>query len=247
MKTLCVIINHNRKAYTNQLYRALKPYEESGNYYLTVLDNGTPDKEEFSEYTEYAVDTNTYYGGALNLIFGLMLQSPEYDSVMVLNNDLIVSPYKFVHSLRTTMFENDYAVVAASVLQPEEGQCTWKQMHNWGSTTPRDVKWVDFMCPLIHRKVVEHIKEYSMTLQYGWGQDLYTGIVCEELGWKLGVIDNMTLIHMSSQTYRDAKSDIPISEYARRAHEGMYRFFIENNKFEKFQEFKSYGEQYKLI
>lgn len=244
MKTLCVIINYNRKSYTNQLYRALKPYEDIGNYHLSVLDNGTNEPEEFSEFTEYAVDKNVFFGGAVNLIFDLMLQSPEYDSVFILNNDIIVHPYKFVKTLREVMFEGNYAMVAPCALQPEEIQCNWKQMHNWASPVPRKVKWVDFMCPLLHRKVVEEIKQYSPTLQYGWGQDLYAGIVCEEMGWESAVVDTVPVIHMSSQTYKDAKGGVTFSDYGRLATTGMHQFFTDINKMDKLNEFRYYGEHY---
>jgi GT2 family glycosyltransferase len=244
MKTLAVIINHNGKAYTNQLYRALKPYESSGNYELAVLDNGSTRPEEVSEYTNYISDENTYYGGALNLIFQLMCEETQYDSVLVFNNDIILHPYNFVKVLRDTMMLGNYKVVSPSVLQPEQAQCHWKQMHNWCSPSVRDVRWVDFMCPLFHRDVVEHIKQYSHTLRYGWGQDVYTGYVCETQGWKSGVLDTTTVIHMSSQTYKDARSDISPSEYAVKAERGMYEFFQTEKLLSEFQSLRTYGETY---
>lgn len=243
-KTLAIILNHNRKAYTNQLYRSLKPYEAHGNYDLFVLDNGSTDKNEISEFTQYAVDENTYYGGGLNLSFQLLQDSPQYDSILVLNNDIILHPYNFVKTLRNAMFIENYFVVSPSVLQPEEGQCTWKQMHNWGSSLTREVKWVDFMCPLIHREVVEHIKQYSHKLRFGWGQDVYTGVVCEANGWKTGVLDTTTVIHMSSQTYKDAKSDISISEYAEKAIAGMWDFFDTENLNQQLHAYRTYGQTY---
>jgi GT2 family glycosyltransferase len=244
MKTLAVIINHNGKAYTNQLYRALTPYEVSGNYDVVILDNGSTNVEEMSEYTNYVSNENTYYGGALNLIFQLMHQEAQYDSVLVLNNDIILHPYNFVKVLRNTMFVDGYKVVSPSVLQPEESQCYWKQMRNWCSPTVRQVRSVDFMCPLIHRDVVEYIGQYSHMLKYGWGQDLYTGIVCERNGWKTGVLDIATVIHMSSQTYRDGRSDISSSEYANKATSGMYEFFESEGLMNELQSLKTYAETY---
>lgn len=243
-KTLAVIINHNRKSYTNQLYTSLKPYESVGNYYLTVLDNGTPDKNEISEYTEYAVEENTYYGGAVNLIFQLMLESQEYDSVLIFNNDIILHPYTFIKDLRSVMFDQNYYVVSPSVIQPEQSQCFWKQMHGWGSPTPRTVKWVDFMCPLIRREVVEEIKEYSSILRYGWGQDLFTGVVCEQKSWPVAVVDTHTVIHLSSQTYKDSKSDMSLSEYGSKAMVGMYQFFDSVGLRNKLEELRNFGQYY---
>jgi GT2 family glycosyltransferase len=243
-KTLVIIINHNRKEYTNRLYRSLKPYENSGNYYITVFDNGSTEKHEISEHTKYSMDFNSYYGGALNVIFNKMLELPEYDSVFILNNDLIVHPYNFVSGLRKVMFDMDYKVVTPAIIQPEEVQCFWKQMHNWGSAEPRQVKWVDFVCPLIHRKVIEKINQYSSKLLYGWGQDVYTGVVCEQEGWKTAVLDAATIVHLSSQTLKDGKSNVTLNKYHELAMGAMYSFFEEVGLSHKLNEFRAYGQYY---
>jgi hypothetical protein len=174
----------------------------------------------------------------------LMHQETQYDSVLVLNNDIILHPYNFVKVLRNTMFVDGYKVVSPSVLQPEESQCYWKQMLNWCSPTVRQVRSVDFMCPLIHRDVVEYIGQYSHILKYGWGQDLYTGVVCERNGWKTGVLDVTTVIHMTSQTYKDGRSDISPSEYANKATSGMYEFFESEGLMNELQSLKTYAETY---
>ena len=246
-KTLAVILNHNRKDYTDRLYRSLKPYEQPGNYDLIVFDNGSTDEKEVSEFTTFRSEENTYYGGGLNIIFSVMLENPQYDSLLVFNNDVIVHPYRFVKTLREKLFSENYHILSPSVLQPEEGQCFWPQMHNWASTTTRDVKWVDFMCPIIKREVVETIQQYGEDLLYGWGQDVYSGIVCEQNNWKIGVLDVLTVIHLSAQTYKDAKSDINHSEYSNRATQGMYEFFSKTNLLHKMQEFRSWGMNYKYI
>lgn len=243
-KTLAVIINHNRKEYTDRLFTSLKPYENTGNYDLIVFDNGSNDADEVSEYTTFKTDENSYYGGALNIIFSVMLENTQYDSVLVFNNDVILHPYNFIRSMREVMFEQQYHIVSPSVLQPETIQCTWRQMHNWSSPTPRNVRWVDFMCPLIHRDVVEHIEQYDNNLIYGWGQDVYTGIVCEQKNWKLAVMDTNSVIHLSSQTFKDNKSNISISEYGQLATNGMVQFFNNTGLLPKMQEFREWGHRY---
>ncbi len=243
-KTLAVILNHNRKEYTDRLFKSLKPYETSGNYDLIVFDNGSTQPEEISEYTTFRSEENTYYGGGLNIIFSVMLENPQYDSLMVFNNDVILHPYKFIETFRNRLFEEDYHILSPSVLQPEEGQCFWPQMHNWGSTTIRQVKWVDFMSPMIRRELIEVINQYGEELLYGWGQDVYSGIVCEQNKWKVGVLDFLTVIHMSAQTYKDLKSNINHSEYSNRATQGMHQFFHRVNLLNKLQEFRSWGMNY---
>lgn len=244
-KTLAVILNHNRKDYTDRLYRSLKPYESSGNYDLVVFDNGSTQANEISEHTTFRSEENTYYGGGLNIIFSVMLENTQYDSLMVFNNDVIVHPYRFISTFRERLFDENYHILSPSVLQPEEGQCFWPQMHNWGSPTTRQVKWVDFMCPMIKRELVEEIREYGLEMIYGWGQDVYSGIVCEQKEWKVGVLDVLTVIHLSAQTYKDAKSDINHSEYSNRATQGMHDFFNRVNLIHKMHEFRSWGMNYK--
>lgn len=243
-KTLAVIINHNRKEYTNRLYRSLKPYE-ADDYELYVFDNGSTDSAEVSEFTSFTSEENTYYGGGLNIIFSVMLENPQYDSLMVFNNDVIVHPYTFIKTFRERLFNEKYHILSPSVIQPEEGQCFWPQMHNWGSSNTRPVRWVDFMCPIFKREFVEEIQQYDSKLIYGWGQDVYSGIVCEQKGWKVGVLDVLTVIHLSAQTYKDSKSDINHSEYSNRATQGMHEFFVGANLINKMHEFRSWGMNYK--
>jgi len=244
-KTLAVILNHNRREYTDRLYKLLEPYQSVGGYELCVLDNGSTDEDEKSPYTTHNVDTNVYYGGAVNVIYKWVLDTPQYDSVLILNNDIILHPYSFVSRLRYIMWVEGYHVVSPSVLQPETNQCYWNQMHNYGHTSTRSVKWVDFMCPLIRREVVDIIQQYHHDLLYGWGQDVYTGMVCEEHGWKTGVTDTLSVIHLAGQTYKDGKSDISSSEYGQRAMQGMTNFFNKIQKFEQLKEYREWGRAYR--
>lgn len=223
MNTLAVVINHNRRDYTDQLVESLLPYREQSNYDIAVLDNGTPNPDEVSKYTTHETGENCYYGGALNLSLQMFLES-DYDSLLVLNNDIIIHGPLYVSTLRDAL-ESGYDLVSSCVLQPEVNQCFWRTMHNWKSPEIRSVPWVDFMAPMMSRRLAETIGQYDNELIYGWGQDLYSGLICSDNGWKVGVLDTISTIHMSSQTFRDGKSDITLSEYNQRASSGMENYF----------------------
>ena len=90
MKTLVAILQYNTYELTDSLYETLKPYEEDI-YDLVVIDNGSQ-TDKISKYTNYTLEENGYYGGGLNAILGLFLESKQYDSVMVLNKFLIPPP-----------------------------------------------------------------------------------------------------------------------------------------------------------
>lgn len=242
MKTLAVIYNHNLPELTDQLFESLETHRNDS-YDLFVIDNGS-NPEGKSKYTTYETGQNVYFGGALNLAMQLLLDNKEYDSLLSLNNDLILHGGNFVKTLRKVMFEQDYKIVSPCVLQPQKNQCKWKYMHNWSSDSVRNVKWVDFQAPMLHRDVVEKIGQFSNELIYGWGQDVYSGIVCEQNNWKVGVIDFCPIIHYSGYTYKEQKSDITLQEYCNKAEKNMYNYFEKQNLIRIFNEYRNLSVTY---
>ena len=170
MKTLAIILHYNTIALTDALYEMLKPYERD-DYTLMVLDNGS-DAEKTSQYTTYRSDENTGFGGGLDMSMQLFLDSPEYDSFMILNSDLVVHGYNFIRELRKILFaDKDMAVVTPCVIQPMKDQGFWRQMHNWGHTTVRHVPFVDYQCPMMKRMFVEKVKAFRASFTkrtYSW-------------------------------------------------------------------------------
>jgi len=232
-KTLVTILNHNLPDYTDDLYNALVPYSGETDD-IMVLDNGSDEKGK-SQYTTHETGQNTYFGGAMNITFDYMLDNPEYDSLLYLSNDVILHGYNFVDSLRNELFDNDYTIVSPCIIQPTHDQGFWRQMHNWGSRDIRPVSWVDFMSPLIHRRIIEDVKQLDMRLMYGWGIDMYFGIICQDRGWKIGVSDHIPAVHLVAQTSKQGKSDITFDEYCKKAHGGMDDFFKNSNLWDRQQ------------
>ena len=243
MKTLAVIYNHNMPEITDSLWESLKPYERN-NYDLILIDNGSR-PEGKSKYTTHETGQNTYFGGALNIALQFFLESKEYDSLLSLNNDLILQGPNFIQTLRKEMFDNDYKIVSPSVLQVNS-QCKWKYMHCWNSNKTRDVKWVDFQAPLLHKDFIEKVNQYPDELIYGWGQDVLSGIICEQEGWIVGVVDKCPLIHHSTQTYKEGKSDLDLTTYCRNAEGGMFNYFQNNGLIEKFHGFRHLSANYEF-
>jgi len=242
-KTLAVIYNHNMPEITDSLWESLKPYERN-DYDLILIDNGSrPDGK--SKYTTHETGQNTYFGGALNIALQFFLDSNEYDSLLSLNNDLILQGPNFVRTLRKEMFDGDYKIISPSVLQVDN-QCKWKYMHCWNTMYTRDVKWVDFQAPLLHREFIEDIKQYPTELIYGWGQDMLSGIICEQKGWKVGVVDKCPLIHHSAQTYKAGKSDLDLTTYCNNAETGMFNYFKNQDLMNKFNEFRQLSANYEI-
>ena len=240
-KTLVVIYNHNLPSMTDSLWESLEPYKRD-DYDMILIDKGsTPEGK--SKYTTHETGQNCYFGGAINIAFQYFLESKEYDSLLSLNNDLILQGPNFVRTLRKEMFDGGYKIVSPSVLQIEN-QCKWKYMHCWNADGIRDVKWVDFQAPLLHKDLIEKIKQYPDELIYGWGQDMLSGIICDQEGWKVGVVDKCPLIHYSAKTYKEGKSDLDLNTYCRNAEGGMFNYFNKSGLMEKFNKFRHLSINY---
>jgi GT2 family glycosyltransferase len=243
MKTLAVILHYNTPEMTDRLYEQLKPYERD-DYELVVLDNGSPESGR-SKYTNYRCGENVYFGGGLNLAMNIVLESSQYDSLLFLNSDLIVHGYRFVKTLRNEMFSGGYKIISPSVIQPERSQCYWVMMHNWNSNKVRDVPWIDFQCPLIHRDLIEEIHQFDEDLIFGWGNDVYSGVICKEKGWKMGIVDYCPVIHLSNETVRQNQDNPIIRNYNQYAEQGMIKFFKKIDKIDIFIELRNSAENYK--
>ena len=242
-KTLAIIFNYNDKGMTERLYESLLP-ASTEDYDLFILDNGSR-REEIATNTSVRLETNVYFGGAMNAAFKVYLHNKDkYDSMLMLNNDIFVGR-NFIPSLRDRLFEGDFKSVAPSVIQPEKAQCYWEHMLNWGAKETREARWLDNYCTMFHGDLIEEMKGFSETLIFGWGIDIYTGYVCSQKGWKLGVVDTNTIIHLGAHTYRDGRAHITLSEYEQNAFNGMNRFFAENGITHVLDEFRNWGRTYR--
>jgi hypothetical protein len=166
--------------------------------------------------------------------------------MILLNSDLIIHGYSFIKSLREELFsEEDLVLVSGCVIQPEKNQCHWKAIHNWGSKTIRYVPWVDYQCSLLKRKFVEEIKGFGS--QFGWVQDIMTGIVCENKNWKIGVCDWLPVIHFGNGSVKENSHDPIISQYNQLAEQEMVQYFESKGLWDDFIKQRNKGENYKHI
>lgn len=240
-KSLVAILHYNSTQYTDTLYEMLKPYERD-DYDLVVIDNGS-DLQKTSKYTTFRLEENVYYGGGLDVTMNYFIENTQYDSMMLLNSDLIIHGQNFVKSLRNELFsEEDLVSVSGCVIQPEKDQCHWKAIHNWGHKTLRYVPWVDYQCNLLKRKFVEKVEGFGS--HFGWVQDIMTGIVCENEGWKIGVCDWLPVVHFGNGSVKDNSNDPIISQYNQLAEQEMLQYFREKGLWDRFLDQRQKAENY---
>lgn len=232
-KSLVAILHYNTVHYTDTLYEMLKPYERN-DYDLAVIDNGS-EPTKTSKYTTWRSEENVYYGGGLDMSIQMFIESPEYDSFVLLNSDMIVHGYNFIKSLRDALFSREDLMIASPcVIQPEKNQCFWKQCHCWNSKEIRFVPFVDYQCALMKREFAEKVQGFGS--KYGWVQDLMTGIICEDNNWKIGVCDWIPIVHIGNGTVKETPT---LSNYNILAQQEMDNYFTSKGLVDRVNSLKS--------
>ena len=243
MSILVATLNHNLPDLTDNLVEQLKRDPLFPECELMVVDNGS--KEKLAKYTTHQLDQNIYFGGGFNVVLDYFLTT-DHDYLYFLNNDLIFHGPSFLTTSLKEAKESDAAVYSPSVINASIEQCHWKQMWNWGRGL-REVRWVDFQCPLIRRDILEDIKQFPEELIYGWGLDFYAGCIGEVKGYKTIVSDSHTICHLNSQTFKQNKIDIGTTDFCKRAEESLYNYFTKSEYNSLYWELRKHGEQYNLI
>ena len=240
---LIATLNHNLPDLTDNLVNQLKKDPLFKECELMVVDNGS--QEKLATSTTHQLEENVFFGGGFNIVLDYFLTT-NHDYLYFLNNDLIFHGPSFLTTSLKEAKTTNAGVYSPSVINASVGQCYWKQMWNWGKGL-REVKWVDFQCPLIRRDVLEEIKQYPQELIYGWGLDFYTGIITENNRIKTIVSDNHTICHLNSQTFEQNKINIGVSEFCQRAEGGMNQYFSNSKHFKLYQDLRTYGETYNIL
>jgi GT2 family glycosyltransferase len=240
---LIATLNHNLPDLTDNLVEQLKRDSYFNQCELMVLDNGST--ESLAKSTTHRVEQNVFFGGGFNIVLDYFLNNTDHEWLYFLNNDLIFHGPSFIKTSIENAESSRADVYSPSVINASIDQCHWKQMWNWGNGI-RSVKWIDFQCPLIHRRVLEKIQQYPSKLIYGWGLDFYTGCITEQAGWKTVVDDTHTICHLNSQTFKQNKIDIGVSEFCAQADTNMNEFFLNSEFNSLYYDMRTYGENYTL-
>jgi glycosyltransferase involved in cell wall biosynthesis len=237
---LVATLNHNLPQWTDNLVNQLQKDPLFKECELIVVDNGS--KEPLADSTTHQLEENVFFGGGFNVVLDYFLTT-NHEYLYFLNNDLVFHGPSFLTTSLKEAKQSDAAVYSPSVINASMDQCHWKQMWNWGQGL-REVKWVDFQCPLIRRDVLEKIKQYPNELIYGWGLDFYTGCITEQNNLKTVVSDTNTITHMNSLTFKENKIEMGVSEFCRNAETNMYNYFRNSDMESLYLDLRKYGENY---
>jgi len=242
MKILVVILHYNTPELTDRLYNQLMQGKDDS-YDIMVLDNGS-DSDKVSKYTTHQLSENIFFGGGLNIAFQYVLDNKEYDALLFMNSDLIIHGKEFVQSLYRELIAHNLKIISPCILEISDNQSYWKPMRSWNSNKTRIVPWIDFQCPMIHRSFIEVVKQFDNKLQYGWGQDVLSGLICEDNKWNIGVCDFIPCIHLISQTIKANINNPKITNYNILAEQNMFEYFMSTGKLESIMKLRNKSANY---
>ena len=237
---LIATLNHNLPDLTDNLVDQLKRDPIFPQCELMVVDNGS--QEALAKSTTHQLEENVFFGGGFNVVLEYFLTT-NHDYLYFLNNDLIFHGPSFLSTSLKEAKESDAAIYSPSVINASVEQCHWKQMWNWGQGL-RKVRWIDFQAPLVRRDVLESIKHFPDELIYGWGLDFYAGCICDRENKNTIVSDSNTICHLNSQTFKQNKINIGISEFCRNADVNMNNYFSNSEYSSLYLELRQYGTNY---
>jgi hypothetical protein len=61
---------------------------------------------------------------------------------------------------------------------------------------------IDLQCPMFSKNIISKIKKFDSSLDYGSGQETLLGIICESVGWKIGVDDRLLIDHEGQASHK---------------------------------------------
>jgi GT2 family glycosyltransferase len=240
---LIATLNHNLPDLTDNLVNQLKRDPHFNSCELMVVDNGS--KEPLATSTTHQLEEYVFFGGGFNVVLDYFLNETDHEYLYFLNNDLIFHGPSFLTTSLREAKQLDAAVYSPSVINASIEQCHWKQMWNWGKGL-REVRWIDFQSPLIRRDLLEKIITFPNELIYGWGLDFYAGCMAEKHSLKTVVSDHNTICHLDSQTFRQNRINIGITEFCRNAETNMNRYFNNSEFSSLYIKLRQYGENYTI-
>jgi GT2 family glycosyltransferase len=240
---LIATLNYNQPELTDNLVNQLHRGNNLSKHELMIVDNGST--KELAKTTTHRLEENLFFGGGLNVVLQHFLDS-NHDYFVLFNNDLIFHGPRLIDNMLREMQENDLALYSPSITNTGTDQCHWRQMWNWGTGTVREVSFIDFMCPVFRRDIVEYIISFPDELFLGWGPDFYAGIKAKEIGVKIGVSDNITLSHLVSQTFKSGAIELKESDFCMHADQNMHNFFLTSKYKNEFLEFREKGAIYSI-
>ena len=180
---LPIILHHDTSAeYTDLLKHSL------GHIHYSVYDSSVH-KTHFTESFNRAIQDNL---GINQLLFGNFL----CDYVMICNNDISLTA-RDVEMLEVALNGRK------GIFSPALNSPHWKVMSKAGDELLREVPFVEFVCPIIHRDVIEAIGLLDEGMPRGWGVELDYCYRAKKAGFGTYLVQDIQIHHYGHKSQAD--------------------------------------------
>lgn len=183
-----IILHHDSSTeYTDLLKHSL------GHIDYSIYDS-SKHQTHFTESFNRAIQDNL---GINYLLFG----DPLCDYVMICNNDISLSATDL--EALEVILNGERGIFSPVVNSPHSAV-----MSKIGDDQMRQVPWVEFVCPIIHKDVIESIGLLDNKMPRGWGIELDYCYRAKQAGFNTYLIQDVSIHHYGH------KSQIDHGEYS---------------------------------
>jgi GT2 family glycosyltransferase len=137
----------------------------------------------------------THFTDSFNLALSQELMM-EYDYVMICNNDITLNASQ-IETLEYYL-QDKVGIFSPVVNSPHNAV-----MSHQGDTVLREVPWVEFVCPIIHRDVIQEIGLLDDKMPRGWGVELDYCYRAKKAGFNTYLIQDVSVHHYGHKSQSD--------------------------------------------
>lgn len=172
---LPIILHHDTSAeYTNQLKHNL------GHIDYCVYDSSV-NKTHFTESFNRAIQEALH---------------TDYEYLMICNNDISLTA-RDVEMLEVALNGRK------GIFSPTLNSPHWKVMTRTGDEFIREVPWIEFVCPIIHRDVIKAIGVLDEGMPRGWGVELDYCYRAKKAGFSTYLVQDIQIEHYGHKSQTD--------------------------------------------
>ena len=202
-KIAILIINHETPEETQRLITTIQTHFNPDNFDLTVVDNSLwyP--------LEQADISHSYNKGFDQVVIDWLKESKskDYLGYWTLNSDCILKPKDYTETIIKYLQDTRIGLISTVVHEPKAP--------GWGDTSPLQnpqnlkretdakVGYIDFQSAIISRGLLNSFPFDNDLVYFLGGLDVDFNLCCEQYNLFKVVINELELIHLGAQSYRE--------------------------------------------
>jgi GT2 family glycosyltransferase len=120
----------------------------------------------------------------------------DYEYLMICNNDISLTA-RDVEMLEVALNGRK------GIFSPTLNSPHWKVMTRTGDEFIREVPWIEFVCPIIHRDVIKAIGVLDEGMPRGWGVELDYCYRAKKAGFSTYLVQDIQIEHYGHKSQTD--------------------------------------------